>query len=637
MLLKEEEIKEIETKIGYEFNLKNLLVQAFVRRSFTNELPDYDCFDIENNEVLELLGDKVIDYIVVKKMAKMKGTVDLYFYNYTSVRGACSGMYSSTLNEGKLTDIKKSIVEKKSLATAMTKLGLQKYLVMGKGDIAMNIQESDSVKEDLFEAILGAVAIDSDWNMESLEKVLCKMHDIEDAIKNAYVNPTIDAQWEKVFSSEQYNIHYYEVGLMDKVLAPSKGRNRIEWVTLAYKEEITICDKKNKILGCYFGVAEERERAINNAKLKAIHDFQQDGTSSPICAMLATLTRENSINILNELCQKGLIEKKEEYIQNSKDEDGNPLWDGKLQIENYGLCVAQEFYSKKELKKEIAYRALQEIQKIAKGKYELFPLIYNSRILGKGRVIAVVKDGFVENNEWKDLLEIQLDDGSIKSCLLDEQFVLEDDHTLTSLIQAYYREKGKQKSNENIIWYDQNIEDKNDEMQALFQLIGAKVWDERLGEGIVIDIINNDNLLIEMKKESCFANHTFSYDHICEHMAFEKEKGELLASLPKYRSVSLYEMAKDKEGEVSICRQSQYDEIPEEILPLLQQFLNNNEYFTVAKVQYECRIGYLLAKKIQDRLIKMGIILERSSDKGNFIVKEKVEECKTLNFQNNKN
>lgn len=535
MLLKEETIREIEEKIGYEFELKNLLVQAFIRRSFTNELPDYDSFDIENNEVLELLGDKVLDYIVVKKMAKLKGAVDFDFYNYTSIRGACSGMYSSSLNEGKLTDIKKSIVEKKSLAAAMSKLGLQKHLVMGKGDIAMNIQESDSVKEDLFEAILGAVAIDSDWNMTILERVLSYMYDIEDAISNAYVNPQIDKLWEEMFPSEQYNIHLYEFGIRDRIIAPTKGRNRIEWRDLPYKEEITICDKNDKILGCYFGVGEEQEMALNNAKLVAINDFKQTRLQSPICTLLETLTRENAVDKMNELCQKGLIEKQEEFIQNGKDEQGNPLWDGKLMVVNYGECVAYEFYSKKELKKEMSYCVLKEVRKLVKGKHDLFPLIYETLIKKegvphKGQVVAIIKDSSNAEHELKDLIKIKFEDGHTRRFVLDKRFVVEGNETLTSLVHSYYNEKGKNhtQEKEKKEWQFHVETNKSRQKEKLLGLVGARVWDEKLGKGTIIEVVNSDDLLIKMDNESRFASHMFSLDHIWENMAIEKEERRLL-------------------------------------------------------------------------------------------------------------
>ncbi len=57
----------IEEKIGYEFENKMLLQQAFTRRSYSNE---HNC---EDNEVLEFIGDKVLDFIVVKILSESTG------------------------------------------------------------------------------------------------------------------------------------------------------------------------------------------------------------------------------------------------------------------------------------------------------------------------------------------------------------------------------------------------------------------------------------------------------------------------------------------------------------------------------------------------------------------------------------
>ena len=72
-------------------------------------------------------------------------------------------------------------------------MGLNKYLIMGKGDIRNNVQNDDSVKEDLFEAIVGAVTMDLDWkhldkngigrwDIESLKKVVSKMLNLKEAL-----------------------------------------------------------------------------------------------------------------------------------------------------------------------------------------------------------------------------------------------------------------------------------------------------------------------------------------------------------------------------------------------------------------------------------------------------------------------
>ncbi len=70
-----------------------------------------------------------------------------------------------------------------------------------------------------------------------------------------------------------------------------------------------------------------------------------------------------------------------------------------------------------------------------------------------------------------------------------------------------------------------------------------------------------------------------------------------------------------------------YDAIPMEslFLPEVYKFLKENEYFTVARLQNKLRIGYSLARRVQDALIKMGILLECIPGNGNPIVKEKLK------------
>ena len=65
---------------------------------------------------------------------------------------------------------------------SIDKLGLFKYMYLGDTDIE-NPKFKDNlikVKADLFEAILGAVAIDSDWNQDKLQNVVEFMLQIDD-------------------------------------------------------------------------------------------------------------------------------------------------------------------------------------------------------------------------------------------------------------------------------------------------------------------------------------------------------------------------------------------------------------------------------------------------------------------------
>ena len=150
--MQKKDYEEVEQLIGYEFNNRLLLQQAFTRKSYTNETHDCD-----NNEVLEFVGDKVLDLIVVKALCEYYGEINN------------RNEFACELNEGKLTELKKQLVESKMLAHRIDELGFAQYLIMGKGDKKNYVQEDMHVKEDLFEAILGAVAIDSNWDMKAMQ------------------------------------------------------------------------------------------------------------------------------------------------------------------------------------------------------------------------------------------------------------------------------------------------------------------------------------------------------------------------------------------------------------------------------------------------------------------------------------
>ena len=140
-------VEKIESTIGYEFKNSDLLQPAFVRRSYSEEKGG------QNNEVLEFIGDKALDLAVIRIMMERFGhiTVDKQWQEFKLTNPK---YFKTKYSEGKFTDIKKDLVQKKALAKSMDRLGFNTELIMGKGDISQNIQDQDSVKEDLFEANL---------------------------------------------------------------------------------------------------------------------------------------------------------------------------------------------------------------------------------------------------------------------------------------------------------------------------------------------------------------------------------------------------------------------------------------------------------------------------------------------------
>ena len=91
-----------------------------------------------SNERLEFLGDAVLGLVVA----------DLAYRHH------------GELPEGKLTDLRKSVVNASALAEVALEIGLGAYLRLGKGEDAAGGRLKPSILSDAFEAVLGAVYLD---------------------------------------------------------------------------------------------------------------------------------------------------------------------------------------------------------------------------------------------------------------------------------------------------------------------------------------------------------------------------------------------------------------------------------------------------------------------------------------------
>ena len=121
-MLKKNAIESIEKTIGYEFECKQLLSQAFTRSSYHYEHPED-----QSNEILEFIGDSVLSLIVV----------NILIDKYSAQDG--SGLYACR-DEGDFSMMKSSLVNKQFLAKQMSKLNLQDHLRMSIGDEGQGIR-----------------------------------------------------------------------------------------------------------------------------------------------------------------------------------------------------------------------------------------------------------------------------------------------------------------------------------------------------------------------------------------------------------------------------------------------------------------------------------------------------------------
>lgn len=146
--MKESDVVAVQKIIGYAFRDKALLFRAFTHSSASADAT-------KNYESLEFLGDSLLDFIVAKRL--MTENPDAH--------------------EGALTERRASIVSQEPLDRAIERMDLAKYLTVGKGENLDVITSHTKVRSNLFEAIVGAIYMDS-GNIEDAENfVLSKLRD----------------------------------------------------------------------------------------------------------------------------------------------------------------------------------------------------------------------------------------------------------------------------------------------------------------------------------------------------------------------------------------------------------------------------------------------------------------------------
>ncbi len=171
-------LEEVQRKISYWFNNIDLLLQAFTRSSYSAQ------YGGENNEVLEFLGDKVLDMYVTKVIADRFGFMKSQSEYYDEDEDNNEYCIIAHKNEGDFTELRKEIVNNKTLAKRIDKFGFAKYMYLGDSDLDNNVVNQEKVKADLFEAILGAIAIDCDWNQDDLQNSVEFMLKIDDFLED---------------------------------------------------------------------------------------------------------------------------------------------------------------------------------------------------------------------------------------------------------------------------------------------------------------------------------------------------------------------------------------------------------------------------------------------------------------------
>ena len=141
-MAKKPNLSLLQKVIGYQFNNQQLLQQALTHRSAHHN----------HNERLEFLGDAILGSVIASALFSKFPKAD----------------------EGKLSRLRAFLVKEKALAELANELDFSQFLILGSGELKSGGFRRESILSDTFEAIIGAVLLDSDY--QTTEKYLLNLY-----------------------------------------------------------------------------------------------------------------------------------------------------------------------------------------------------------------------------------------------------------------------------------------------------------------------------------------------------------------------------------------------------------------------------------------------------------------------------
>jgi ribonuclease-3 len=130
-------VHPLEERIDYKFRNPLLLAEALTHPSLGHETQQRH-FD---NQRLEFLGDAVLQLVITQHLFRHFGDEP----------------------EGQLTKLRSRLVSRDTLQAHAAALDLGRHLLMGRGEEASGGRERGSALADAFEALIGAIYLDSDF------------------------------------------------------------------------------------------------------------------------------------------------------------------------------------------------------------------------------------------------------------------------------------------------------------------------------------------------------------------------------------------------------------------------------------------------------------------------------------------
>ena len=199
-------MKKLQKNISYQFSDIELLNKALTHRSVSKQ----------NNERLEFLGDSVLGSIISEELYSRHSNID----------------------EGQLSRLRSHLVRGNTLANLAKKLNISENLRLGQGELKSGGFRRESILADTFEAILGAIFLDSDY-LTVKKVVLNLFSDLLNEARSEDSLKDFKTQLQELLQKKGYDLPKYEL-----LQTKGKDHNAVFYVS-CHVEVLKIKVEKN--------------------------------------------------------------------------------------------------------------------------------------------------------------------------------------------------------------------------------------------------------------------------------------------------------------------------------------------------------------------------------------------------------
>ena len=199
-------METLQKNLSYQFSDIELLYKALTHRSVSKH----------NNERLEFLGDSVLGSIISEELYSRHSNID----------------------EGQLSRLRSHLVRGNTLANLAKKLNISENLKLGQGELKSGGFRRESILADTFEAILGAIFLDSDY-LTVKKVVLNLFSDLLNEARSEDSLKDFKTQLQELLQKKGYDLPKYEL-----LQTKGKDHNAVFYVS-CHVEALNIKVEKN--------------------------------------------------------------------------------------------------------------------------------------------------------------------------------------------------------------------------------------------------------------------------------------------------------------------------------------------------------------------------------------------------------